>query len=62
MADNQNKTIAVSLSIWQLKILLEATNYFLDGLEDDEETDFVSDKYDVAEINKLLERLVANDR
>lgn len=58
--DNENKT--VSLSIWQLKILLEATNYFLDGLEDDEETDFVSDKYDVAEINKLLERLVANDR
>ena len=62
MADNQNKTIAVSLSIWQLEILLEATNYFLDGLEDDEETDFVSDKYDVAEISKLLERLVANDR
>ena len=58
--DNENKT--VSLSIWQLKILLEATNYFLDGLEDDEETDFVSDKYDVAEINKLLERLVTNDR
>ena len=58
--DNENKT--VSLSIWQLKILLEATNYFLDGLEDDEETDFVSDKYDVAEISKLLERLVANDR
>ena len=25
----------VSLSIRQLKILLEATNYFLDGLEDD---------------------------
>ena len=58
--DNENKT--VSLSIWQLKILLEATNYFLDGLEDDEETDFVSDKYDVAEISKLLERLVTNDR
>lgn len=49
----------VSLSIWQLKILLEATNYFLDGLEDDEVTEFKSDKYDVAEINKLLERLVA---
>lgn len=62
MADNQNKTIAVSLSIWQLEILLEATNYFLDGLEDDEEAEFVADKYDVAEINKLLERLVANDR
>ena len=62
MADNQNKTIPVSLSIWQLEILLEATNYFLDGLEDDEETEFVSDKYDVAEISKLLERLVANDR
>jgi hypothetical protein len=62
MADNQNKTVPVSLSIWQLKILLEATNYFLDGLEDDEETEFVADKYDVAEINKLLERLVANDR
>ena len=58
--DNENKT--VSLSIWQLKILLEATNYFLDGLEDDEEAEFVADKYDVAEISKLLERLVANDR
>ena len=58
--DNENKT--VSLSIWQLKILLEATNYFLDGLEDDEETEFVADKYDVAEISKLLERLVTNDR
>ena len=58
--DNENKT--VSLSIWQLKILLEATNYFLDGLEDDEEAEFVADKYDVAEINKLLERLVTNDR
>ena len=45
----------VSLSIRQLKILLEATNYFLDGLEDDEVTEFKSDKYDVAEINKLLE-------
>ena len=58
--DNKNKT--VSLSIWQLKILLEATNYFLDGLEDDEEAEFVADKYDVAEISKLLERLVTNDR
>ena len=58
--DNENKT--VSLSIWQLKILLEATNYFLDGLEDDEEAEFVADKYDVAEISKLLERLVTNDR
>lgn len=58
--DNENKT--VSLSIFQLKILLEATNYFLDGLEDDEEAEFVADKYDVAEISKLLERLVANDR
>ena len=57
--DNENKT--VSLSIWQLKILLEATNYFLDGLEDDEEAEFVADKYDVAEISKLLERMVAND-
>ena len=62
MADNQNKTITVSLSIWQLEILLEATNYFLDGLEDDEETEFVADKYDVAEISKLLERVVTNDR
>lgn len=52
----------VSLSIRQLKILLEATNYFLDGLEDDEVTEFKSDKYDVAEINKLLERLVAKWR
>ena len=58
--DNENKT--VSLSIWQLKILLEATNYFLDALEDDEEAELEVDKYDVAEINKLLERLVANDR
>jgi len=57
--DNENKT--VSLSRNQLKILLESTNYFLDALEDDEETEFVADKYDVAEINKLLERLVAND-
>ena len=61
MAENQNKTVPVSLSIWQLIILLEATNYFLDALEDDEETEFVADKYDVAEINKLLERLVTND-
>ena len=58
--NNKNKT--VSLSIFQLKILLEATNYFLDALEDDEEAELEVDKYDVAEINKLLERLVANDR
>ena len=47
--------------IFQLKILLEATSYFLDALEDDEEAELDVDKYDVAEINKLLERLVAND-
>lgn len=61
MADNQNKTVSVSLSILQLKILLETTNYFLYALEDDEETEFVADKYAVAKINQILERLVAND-
>jgi len=58
--DNENKT--VSLSVLQLKTLLEATNYFLDALEDDEETEFQTDKYAVAKINQILERAVANDR
>ena len=58
--DNENKT--VSLSVLQLKTLLEATNYFLDALEDDEETEFQTDKYAVAKINQILERAVKNDK
>jgi len=58
--DNENKT--VSLSVLQLKTLLEATNYFLDALEDDEETEFQTDKYAVAHINEILERAVKNDK
>jgi hypothetical protein len=62
MASDKDIKIEFAFTVHQLKVLLESTNYFLDALEDDEEAEFVADKYDVAEINKLLERLVANDR
>lgn len=58
---HDNETKQLSLSVLQLKALLETTNYFLDAIEDDEETEFESDKYTIAAINKLLERAVAND-
>jgi hypothetical protein len=61
MASDKDIKIEFAFTVHQLKVLLESTNYFLDALEDDEEAELDVDKYDVAEINKLLERLVAND-
>lgn len=61
MASDKDIKIEFIFTRHQLKILLEATNYFLDAIEDDEETEFESNKYDLAKVNQILERLVAND-
>jgi hypothetical protein len=53
--------IEFTFSVHQLKILLEATSYFLDGIEDDEEHEFKANKVDVAELNKTLEKIVKRD-
>ena len=53
--------VEFTFSVHQLKILLEATSYFLDGIEDDEEHEFKANKVDVAELNKTLERIVKRD-
>ena len=53
--------VELTFSIHQLKILLEATNYFLDGMQDDEEHEFKANKVDVAELNQTLEKIVKRD-
>ena len=53
--------VEFTFSIHQLKILFEATNYFLDGMEDDEEHEFKANKVDVAELNQTLEKIVKRD-
>ena len=53
--------VEFTFSIHQLKILFEATNYFLDGMEDDEEHEFKANKVDVAELNQTLEEIVKRD-
>jgi len=53
--------VEFTFSVHQLKILREATSYFLDGIEDDEEHEFKANKVDVAELNKTLEKIVKRD-
>lgn len=53
--------VEFTFSVHQLKILLESTSYFLDGMEDDEEHEFKANKVDVAELNQTLEKIVKRD-
>lgn len=53
--------VEFTFSVHELKILLESTSYFLDGMEDDEEHEFKANKVDVAELNQTLEKIVKRD-